>query len=158
MTLSEPIRWGRWYLNHGDYELERRTPEGVAFDSISLFTCTQSSQILDWILHMSNGGRIESNSIDLVKAFNDLLHPRATMCSHGADIAITADDVKLLVDAYVEERHDGVFDVVRKIQARPLVRALSPLAWFRACMRNRFYEWTLMNESAQQGRLRGDVR
>jgi len=146
--------WGNWRLNPTKYDLEYHTSGGIVARTIDLLTCTQSSQVLDWIMHESSGGACESHASDLVRAFNDLLHPRATMCSFGSDTAITVEDIKALVDEFASGKREwgkpGV--VVSKIQARPLVRSLSPFA--RLCQVLVDRRRAMMRESARVGRVR----
>ena len=68
------VQWGDWFLEGYQLVNKRRNYK------IDLSTCTDSANVTDWIFHCNTKGM---DTQGLVNAFEELLRPRANICSGG---------------------------------------------------------------------------
>ena len=89
-TLKNVVgQWGNWQL----IKQVRVLKHVRCFYEIDLDRCQTSADLLDWIFHV-RGKFNDQDNLDLMQAFEDVLHPRANLCGWGTD---KRADVKSLV-------------------------------------------------------------
>jgi len=76
-------RWGGWMLDAKRHVLVL-IKDGYEID---LETIDSSAEMLDWIFQVRRWTTPEEMA-DLLKAFRDIFHPQANLCSCGADLRI----------------------------------------------------------------------
>lgn len=95
--LAEPPRrgdWGPWLLDEASHVLH--LPSDLYW--VDLTTCLTSAAALDWIFQLAGKAWVDDRTLaGLVRALDDLLHPQATLCSHGIGKAMTPAEVRARV-------------------------------------------------------------
>ena len=89
MARAAVIQWGPWTFERDSFSLvytEGRTPYCV-----DLRTCTDSAQVLDWIMQVE--GRYGYGVASFVTALRYVLHPQANMCRSGTNRRINPREV-----------------------------------------------------------------
>ena len=99
-----PGGWEPWHL-----DADRRvlwTEGGGYCYEIDLDTCTSSAEVLDWICQINGkqwgGSDAEHAAIvaGLVRAFADVLHPQANLCSSGRSRRLSRPQLRYLVSRW----------------------------------------------------------
>ncbi|MGH3548398.1 MAG: hypothetical protein ACRDQU_09860 [Pseudonocardiaceae bacterium] len=84
--------WGPWRLDADAGVLYPVTPYRYEID---LRTCTTSAQVLDWICQIAGKEWADDATLaGLVRAFNDVLAPQATLCSFGQSTRLTRREIR----------------------------------------------------------------
>lgn len=96
-----PTRWGAWRLS--GHELV--TKAGGYPYKVDLLTCTSSAEVLDWICQIAGKTWGTPHVIgNLVRAFDALLDPQASLCSWGLDRRLTTEQIERLIIGYRDRR------------------------------------------------------
>lgn len=85
-------RWGVWKLNARNLTLECDTPDAFGYE-IDLEEINDGAEILDWMFHLADKRWMTPQMVhDLLEAFEDIFHARATFCqrNRGSRIDATA--------------------------------------------------------------------
>ena len=70
--------WQGWHLDKENLVLSHETLAASHGYEIDLLTCTTSAVLLGWIMEISPG--LGAPVMGLVRAFDDILQPRITVC------------------------------------------------------------------------------
>lgn len=95
--LAEPPRrgdWGPWLLDEAQKVLHL---EDDAY-WIDLQTCLTPAATLDWVMQLAGKSWADDRVLaGLVRAFDDILHPQANLCSHGLPSSLHPEKLRGLV-------------------------------------------------------------
>lgn len=110
MTAAKPLEPEQWFslpaptLDHGTWRLQPGTLELVLkrqdWRRIDLERCGSCGLVLDWIFHYRDKGLTDQELADMLRALEQILRPRANLCSFGAS---KTTDSKALAKAYVKQ-------------------------------------------------------
>lgn len=90
--------WGPWELDPTDPVLIYNDPNNHYEYWIDLRTCTSSAAVLDWICQIIGKNWGDNATLaGLVRAFDDVLHPQAHLCSMGQSTTLTPVEISNLV-------------------------------------------------------------
>ena len=103
-------KWGPWTYYEKRFALVFTDPKAYTY-AIDLSTCTESSEILDWIIQLSNKTWVSHQDLGyLVQALKELLNPQANFCSFGKSKSVPEESLKGLVQQSLirwgEDRQD----------------------------------------------------
>lgn len=99
--------WGPWRLDAETLVIYSDPDSHVGYRyEIDLEDCQSSARVLDWICQISQkhwGTETENASCvaGLIAAFNDVLHPQASLCSWGTSKRLTKAQIRTRVSRYV---------------------------------------------------------
>lgn len=88
---------GTWYLLPNTLELVLKRED---WRRIDLERCDTCGQVLDWIFHYRSKSLTDQELADLLNALEEVLRPRANLCSMGSTKTC---DSSALASAYVAE-------------------------------------------------------
>lgn len=97
-AVPTPYDWGPWRLDPSHLTL---THDASTYE-IDLETCTSSAQVLDWVMQINTKTWGDNATIaGLVRAFDDLLHPQANLCSSGQSRQLSRTSIRSSVTQQV---------------------------------------------------------
>jgi hypothetical protein len=87
--------WGGWRLNRDNYTLQLFDSDDHWIYEVDLETCTDSAQVLDWIMQTQCRDERYDGLID---ALRDVLHPQRNLCSGGQNKILTRAEIREIVE------------------------------------------------------------
>ncbi|MEV7013316.1 hypothetical protein [Streptosporangium sp. NPDC051022] len=103
--------WDGWRLDPDRLALELFDTNQRSTYEVDLKQCLDSAQILDWLVQLSSKVWGEHDmakvTTGLLRAFDDILHLQANVCSEGAHRVLTSQRTRELVSVFLQRFHTG---------------------------------------------------
>lgn len=96
--------WGPWRLDvDGVYPALEHAREDYP---VNLTNCNTSAEVLDWIVQVAGKGWADDATLaGLVRAFRDVLHPQANLCSMGQAKTLSTSRLNELITEAAARHH-----------------------------------------------------